>query len=344
MQSSPLGLEFRPDDSQVIAIMGATGTGKTSFVNKASGCNFRVGQSLESCTPGIQATPPFKLSDHSVTLVDTPGFDDSTRSDTDILKLIATFLAKTYESGKKLTGVIYIHRISDNRMGGIAMRNFRMFRQLCGDTTLKNVVIVTTMWAQIDPALGAARESELITSDKFFKPVLDKGAQIVRHEADTVASAHAVLKRKISRRLRRGEELNREFAAQIERHRQEIADLQEEMREAIRARDEETHKELEEEAARLHTDMARVQNESKKLAAEYGKQMGELQAHMKREAERANAEHKAQSRELEARLRNAGNAEKAELLSQLKELQRRKEMGFIGHLGLALSSLLSGKL
>jgi hypothetical protein len=43
----------------------------------------------------------------------------------------------------KLSGLIYVHRISDVLMGGISSRNFRMFRKLCGDDTLKNVVIVT---------------------------------------------------------------------------------------------------------------------------------------------------------------------------------------------------------
>lgn len=31
-----------------------------------------------------------------VTLVDTPGFDDTTVSDTDILKMIAVYLSSTY--------------------------------------------------------------------------------------------------------------------------------------------------------------------------------------------------------------------------------------------------------
>ena len=38
---------------------------------------------------------PFQLDGRSVVLVDTPGFDDTTISDTDILKKIAVFLAAT---------------------------------------------------------------------------------------------------------------------------------------------------------------------------------------------------------------------------------------------------------
>jgi hypothetical protein len=66
-------------------------------------------------------------------------------------------------------------------MGGISTRNFRLFRQLCGDTTLKNVVIVTNMWGEVSEEMGIAREVELANNDKFFKPALAKGAQMLRY-------------------------------------------------------------------------------------------------------------------------------------------------------------------
>jgi hypothetical protein len=65
-----------------------------------------------------------------------------------------------YEHGYKLTGVIYIHRISDIRFTGIAGRNFKMFRELCGDSTLKNVILVTNMWGDVPQDVGEAREEE----------------------------------------------------------------------------------------------------------------------------------------------------------------------------------------
>ena len=57
-----------------------------------------------------------------------------------------------------------------------------MFRKLCGDETLKNVLIVTTMWGAVEPSIGDAREKELTTNDLLFKPVLDKGARMLRHD------------------------------------------------------------------------------------------------------------------------------------------------------------------
>jgi len=50
---------------------------------------------LESCTPEVQLANEFALDGRRVILIDTPGFDDTTKSDTEVLKNIATFLATT---------------------------------------------------------------------------------------------------------------------------------------------------------------------------------------------------------------------------------------------------------
>ena len=93
--------------------MGATGSGKTTvsrmrplimsrsspdtlqFINLASGSNLRIGLGLESCTAEVKLADEFTLDEKTVTLIDTPGFDDTAKSDTEILKIIAAFLAAT---------------------------------------------------------------------------------------------------------------------------------------------------------------------------------------------------------------------------------------------------------
>ncbi|KAJ7745774.1 P-loop containing nucleoside triphosphate hydrolase protein [Mycena metata] len=353
--------------------MGPTGSGKTSFINVVSGSNLRVGRGLHSCTSTVQVATPFQLDGRVVTLIDTPGFDDTSRSDTEILTQIASFLATTYESGKKLAGIIYLHRISDVRMGGISTRNFKMFRQLCGDSTLKNVCIVTNMWGEVGREVGEAREAELASDDRFFKPVLDKGARLLRHDND-IASAQAILHYLIGNqpralRIQRelvdqgmeisqtsaGEELNRELAEQIKRHKAEMAVLQQEMKEAIREKDEETRKELEIETKKLQAEMSRVQDDSKKLASDYNEQKAELERRMAQAAEAAKRDeenHQRQINELEDRLRQsdtATNAEKEEIRRQLSDVQRQYDevrrqwqprRGFFGKIGHALDGLL----
>ncbi|KAF8170414.1 P-loop containing nucleoside triphosphate hydrolase protein [Pholiota molesta] len=330
----------------MIAVMGATGSGKTTFLNVASSANLQVGGGLQSCTNSVQMAQPFMLSGRSVTLIDTPGFDDTTKSDSDILRMIAAFLATNYENGKKLAGVIYIHRISDIRMSGISTRNFKMFRQLCGDSTLQNVVILTNMWGEVTREIGEAREAELASQDIFFKPVLEKGALLLRHE-NTTQSAHAVLQHIIQNRplplqIQRelvdekkdisgtaaGVELNNEMMLQIEKHRREMEALQEATKEAIRIQEEQTKHAAEAEAQRIHDEMIRAQSEAQRLAAEHIEEQRRLDRQMqaqaelaRQEAERAAAEHARQQAEFQAHL----NRVAAEAVAQQQELERQRD-------------------
>lgn len=43
----------------------------------------------------MQVASPFMLDGKMVTLIDTPGFDDTVKSEAEILRLIADFLAAT---------------------------------------------------------------------------------------------------------------------------------------------------------------------------------------------------------------------------------------------------------
>jgi hypothetical protein len=63
------------------------------FVNVASGANLRVGGELQSCLNIVQIAQSFILNGQSITLIDTPGFDDTTKGDSDTLRMISVFLA-----------------------------------------------------------------------------------------------------------------------------------------------------------------------------------------------------------------------------------------------------------
>jgi predicted GTPase len=61
------------------------------FLNLVGSSDFRVGDNLESCTDRVQPHL-FTLDGYDVTLVDVPGFDDTNKSDSDLLRMIADFL------------------------------------------------------------------------------------------------------------------------------------------------------------------------------------------------------------------------------------------------------------
>lgn len=65
------------------------------FINLVSGSKLIVGDGLKSCTASVSRSNVFELFGRRIALVDTPGFDDTTISDTDVLKMIALYLATT---------------------------------------------------------------------------------------------------------------------------------------------------------------------------------------------------------------------------------------------------------
>jgi len=265
----------------LIAVMGVTGSGKTTFVNRLTESSLKVGNDLESCTSEIQVSEEIILEGRRVILIDTPGFDDTNKSDTDVLKLIAAFLAETYSAGVKLAGVIYVHRISDDRFGGLATKNFRMFRELCGEKTLKNVILMTNMWGRVTPQEGATREQQL--GNKYFREAIEKGAQMRRHD-NTLESAQAILRiilrnqpvvLKIQHELvdehknieqtGAGEELNREISRLVMKYQREMRELEESIRKAIEDKDEESRQELEEEKRRAREEIEKLQQASAEM-------------------------------------------------------------------------------
>ncbi|KIP06256.1 hypothetical protein PHLGIDRAFT_60285, partial [Phlebiopsis gigantea 11061_1 CR5-6] len=232
-------------------VMGATGAGKSTFINLISGSHLRVGYGLESCTSEVQVSSPFLLDGKTITLIDTPGFDDTVKTEAEILRLIADFLAATYKEGRKLNGVIFFQRISDYRMGGVARKNFRLFRKLCGDETLKNVVIATNMWSDVAVELGEKRERELSESELFFKPALEKGAHLARHD-NTLDSARRIVRQivgfpttalqiqvetvdqqKTLAQTAAGEDLKEELERLAAKHKEELEGLRGEMEELL---------------------------------------------------------------------------------------------------------------
>ena len=213
-----------------------------------------------------------------------------------------------YNEGAKLAGVLYFHRISDRRMGGISRKNFSMFRKLCGEKALQNVVIVTNMWEDVHPEIGEAREAELKEDNMFFKPALDKHAKIARHD-NTCASAERIIRSLLNKpyvplciqqelvdekkeitETSAGQELNRDLNEQIERHKLEMRELNDSMEQAMWADDPETRGELEIDTKKLRELIEKLQNDSDRLESDYKKEKARFEVLMQQKEKEAREE------------------------------------------------------
>lgn len=166
----------------VVPVMGATGVGKSTFINNFMGKHaVIVGHDLKSCTAQLTPvisfiTQPAHLQGKRLVLVDTPGFDDTYTSDSEILRRIAIWLASSYDSKMKLGGIIYLHNISQPRMLGSDRQNLEVFQDLCGDKVLSSVIIGITKSGDIPQEVSEKRCNEL--SSTYWKGMIKAGATV----------------------------------------------------------------------------------------------------------------------------------------------------------------------
>ncbi|KAL6298525.1 hypothetical protein BKA93DRAFT_754071 [Sparassis latifolia] len=136
-------------------VAGATGTQKMPFINLLA-ANGEVRDGLKSCTQEV-CTSKFDTNGQTMMPVDMPSFDDTHKSQIDILRETVNFLKEIcviYEDGRMRMGVIYMHRISNSG------------------------------WEEAPKAIGEGQERELANKSLFFKDTLDLGARMHRHYND----------------------------------------------------------------------------------------------------------------------------------------------------------------
>ncbi|QMW25670.1 hypothetical protein G4B84_000915 [Aspergillus flavus NRRL3357] len=214
-----------------VAVMGMTGVGKTTFITALTGDNLTVGHGLSSCTKDINVG----------------------------------------EEGTNihLTGLLYLHRISDVRMQGSALKNIRMFQSLFGENDMANVVLVTTRWNSVTKDEGVSQLRELLEKDRFWGGMIAAGA---RHEAllDVEADGRRIVQRA-------GQVVSAELRKMGRKHAEENAELKETLR--VEKNSEIAHQlqvayeemmqqqeRIAEEQQKLHkAEMRRVQNQIKTL-------------------------------------------------------------------------------
>ncbi|KAF4437282.1 P-loop containing nucleoside triphosphate hydrolase, partial [Fusarium acutatum] len=178
-----------------IAVIGVTGAGKTTFVSKAANrTDLEIGHGIDSCTQDIKSVT-FNLDGNQVTLIDTPGFDDTFKSDGDILQLVANYLSATYKNGTLLNGLILLQPIHGTRLQGNEMKRTRLFKRILGEDAYSRVIIATTMWSMLrDDKHGNQQTQERKQRDDVWGDMEARGAQIVRHDDNQNSALNIIRK------------------------------------------------------------------------------------------------------------------------------------------------------
>lgn len=105
-------------------------------------------------------------------------------------------LVAQHQLGVTLRGIIYLQQITDNKFRGSSGDTLRLFKDICGEETFRNVMLVTTRWDGTPRELGLAREREL--AEDFWQDMTAHGATMSRFYGDK-SSAMVLASQLVSR-------------------------------------------------------------------------------------------------------------------------------------------------
>jgi len=163
------------DKQTIVLVLGQTGVGKSTFIDGIAnlyGKHAVTSSGLDSCTQEVTEVS-ISVDGMNVCLVDTPGFDDTNRQNSDILNVIYTWLTSKNIS---ISLILYVQRITDIRVGGMSLKSISVIEKMC-DKGMECLHFVTSMW-DIAGENGDEREMELVNN--YWKLALSKGSSFAR--------------------------------------------------------------------------------------------------------------------------------------------------------------------
>ncbi|KXX73720.1 GTP-binding protein A [Madurella mycetomatis] len=185
----------RKKNEVMIALLGVTGAGKSTFASIASGNQLEIGHGVDPCTQQPSAVH-FELDGRRVTLIDTPGFDDDKRSDLQILEAIFKWMTREgYLRHHLLDGLIFLHPITLNRVGGSERKRTRLLQEILGPKAYRRIIIATTMWGDLrSEEMAKSRLEGRISAGGVWNAMYSQGALMMPHD-NTKESAHKIIQK-----------------------------------------------------------------------------------------------------------------------------------------------------
>jgi hypothetical protein len=285
---------------------------------------------------------PLERDGQTIWLIDTPGFDDTNISDADVLEDLAYWLSKSFQSGTLLSGMIYLHPISNNRMQGSAVKNLRIMKKLIGDKSLHCVVLGSTMWVNVEKRMGVEREEELIKTSHFWGEMVRRGSAVLRH-AGSQSSALAIIDHIVRKRTKvvldlqeqivnqhrsvieteAGKEVESALRKEREKFGRRMKETEEELKQALKNQDKEAADELLKVQDQYRDQIAASTRAIEDMRVSMQRLHDEKEEAFRKEIERMKAQRKRDEKKLQHR---EGELERlAEDIQAAKKNQQRQE-------------------
>ena len=81
-----------------------------------------------------------------------------------------------------MSGILYLHKINENRMTQPPIPHYQMFGRLCGEGFHTRVLLVTTMWEKLSNRDHGERRQAILRG--HWSEMINKGSAIVSHDGE----------------------------------------------------------------------------------------------------------------------------------------------------------------
>ncbi len=100
-----------------------------------------------------------------VHLIDSPGFDDCSTSDHEVLDKISTWINTVYSRDWTIGGILYMYDVRRMRLGGSGQTNIRVLEELTGKDRWRHISLVTNFWHPSHNQQDEERREKELESD-----------------------------------------------------------------------------------------------------------------------------------------------------------------------------------
>jgi hypothetical protein len=97
-----------------------------------------------------------------VHLIDSPGFDDDSMTDHEVLGRISNWINTVYSQGWNIGGILYLYDVTRVRIGASGEQNVRILEELTGRDRWEHISLITTKWN-----LTRSPENELLCEQQL---------------------------------------------------------------------------------------------------------------------------------------------------------------------------------